>query len=107
MAAHREQAHDRLKQLREALGLRSVDVCRQTGFSSSRWTQYEQGDKPLTLQAAIVLNKVYGVSLDWLFLGDRSGLSLRVASKLPPLLPDADAPTSEKDSGTPANIKRH
>lgn len=72
----------RLVAIREGLGLSQADLCRITGFSSARWAQYETGVRPLTLAAALQLNKSFGVTLDFLFLGDPSGLPVRLSTKL-------------------------
>lgn len=81
----------RLIHLRKALGLKSAEICRQTGISPSLWSQFEQGKRRIPLDDALILRNKYGASLDWLYAGDESGLSLRVAQALalvdaPPVL---------------------
>lgn len=75
---------NRLKIFRESLGVSQAELCRQTGFSSAQWAQYETAKRRISLEAALLLNRTYGVTLDYIFLGDRSGLPMRIASKLPP-----------------------
>ena len=73
----------RLQQLLIALNISSAELCRQTGMAANRWSQYVNGERRITLDAATLLSKHYGVSLDWLYLGDESGLPLRIVQKLP------------------------
>lgn len=83
MPSSPEAVQRRLVQFRTAMGLSAADVCRATGFSSAQLAQYEN-TRRISIDAAIIYCKVFGLSLDWIFLGDRSGLPQRIASKLPP-----------------------
>jgi transcriptional regulator with XRE-family HTH domain len=65
-----------------------ADMCRAAGFSSSQWAQYETGERRLSLNAALKLHSIFGVTLDFLYLGDMSGLPVRLAAKI---LENADA----------------
>ena len=71
----------RLLLLREAMGLSGADLCRMTGFAPNRWSQYESGDRRITLDAATVLCEKFGVTLDWIYRGDESGLPVRLVER--------------------------
>jgi hypothetical protein len=45
----------------------------------NRYCQYETGARPLTIEAALGICEQYGVTLDWLYRGDRSTLPHRLA----------------------------
>lgn len=53
----------RLKGLREALGLKPVDICRATGVANSSYHYIEQGCE-LSLDYALKLSKFFGVSVN-------------------------------------------
>lgn len=72
----------RLTQSRDALELNAADLCRQISIAPNRWSQYERGDRRITLQIAIKLCERYGLTLDWIYRGDPSGLPQRLATKI-------------------------
>ena len=76
-----KQIARRLTQLMEALKITAAELCRQTGIATNRWSQYETGKRPITLDAALILCDKYGITLDWIFLGDESGMPQRIVSK--------------------------
>jgi transcriptional regulator with XRE-family HTH domain len=45
----------------------------------NRYSQYETGVRALTIDAALRICAEYGVSLDWLYRGDRSRLPHHLA----------------------------
>lgn len=63
----------------------------QTGFAAalglahSEIGHYERGQRRLTLSAAQKIRLHYRVTLDWLYYGDRGGLSIEVERSLPRL----------------------
>ncbi|MDQ2084599.1 helix-turn-helix transcriptional regulator [Xanthobacteraceae bacterium Astr-EGSB] len=73
---------NRLIALREALEMKQVDICREIKVSANRWSQYESGERRITLPVAQKLKKSYGASLDWLYEGDAGGLPAQLRSKL-------------------------
>lgn len=81
MARATDETAQRLIQLREALDITAAVLCRQTGLTTNRWSQYETGERPITLEAAKLLRKQYGVTLDWVFMGDESGMPQRLISR--------------------------
>lgn len=52
---------------REALDLSAADLCRQIGCKPNRWSQYEGGERKITLEVAIALCDEFGLSLDWIY----------------------------------------
>lgn len=72
----------RLAAMHSALGITQADVCRTIGMASGRYNQYVTGKRLLTLDVAVRLVAAYGVTLDWLFLGDVSALPVRLHQKL-------------------------
>lgn len=72
----------RLVTLREAVALNAAELCRRTGMSANRWSQYESGERRITLEAASILCDKYGVTLDWIYRGDESGLPARLIERM-------------------------
>lgn len=72
----------RLKATREAFGLNGTAFAKPAGIDQNRYSQYETGKRTLTMTAALALCRVYGLTLDWLFRGDISGLPHAIAIKL-------------------------
>lgn len=82
MAQTTEQIARRLTQLLEALKINAAELCRQTGLSTNRWSQYETAERRITLDAALILCDRYGITLDWIYFGDISGMPQRLISKM-------------------------
>lgn len=72
----------RLKRFREAYGLSQADVCRRTGIKPSAWSNYEQAFRRIPLDNAITIRAEWGLGLEWIYLGDTSGLSQSVTALL-------------------------
>ena len=72
----------RLVALRGALDISAAAMCRTTGMTANRWSQYENGGRRITLDAAVLLCEKYGVTLDWIYRGDESGLPKRLMERL-------------------------
>lgn len=72
----------RLKKFREAYRLSQAEVCRRTGIGPSAWSNYEQAFRRIKLDHAITLKSEWGVSIEWIYLGDTSGLSQTVSAIL-------------------------
>jgi transcriptional regulator with XRE-family HTH domain len=51
----------------------------RANLKQNRYNQYESGVRPLTIDAAHRICDEYGVTLDWLFRGDRSRLAHHLA----------------------------
>jgi transcriptional regulator with XRE-family HTH domain len=72
----------RLDALHKGLGITQADVCRAVGVHANRYSQYVNGKRLLTLDVAARLVSEYGVTLDWLYLGDRSRLPQELREKI-------------------------
>ena len=67
MAESLKSLSARLKMTREALDLSAADLCRQIKCKPNRWSQYEGGERRITLEVANALCDTFGVSLDWIY----------------------------------------
>lgn len=83
MATRYKDIGNRLVSLREALGIKAVDLCKEIGCKQNRWSQYESGERQITLAIANRLTDEYGVTLDWIYRGDRTALPQHLHAKLP------------------------
>lgn len=74
----------RLIALRNALGVNDATICRNIDVAANRWSQYldPHGKRTITLDVAVRLRKRYGVPLDWIYLGDESGLPRGLSERL-------------------------
>lgn len=72
----------RLREARLAIEPNQTEFAKGAGLTQHRYNQYETGARPLTLDAAMRLQKRYGLSLDWLFRGDTAFLPNAFAQKL-------------------------
>lgn len=88
----------RLRQLREVFaaedGYQSADdrgaqtaFCERIGINPPTWNNWEKGRHP-GLEYMIKVRDGTGATLDWIYLGDPSGLPYRLSSRLQ-LLPAA------------------
>lgn len=77
----------RLQMTADALGQTGADIHRATGIKPNRWTQYTQPKykRPITLDAASKLCDAYGLTLDWIYRADPSGLPRHLHEKLAPI----------------------
>jgi transcriptional regulator with XRE-family HTH domain len=74
----------RLAMTRVALGFENqADFAKRANLSQNRYNQYETGERRITIDAAMKLKKAFGISLDWIYDGDRNGLPHAVWSALP------------------------
>ena len=74
----------RLKITREALDLKPADVCKRLKVGANAWSQYESGERRITVPVAIKFCDEYGLTLDWIYRADPSRLPHDVRMKLPP-----------------------
>jgi transcriptional regulator with XRE-family HTH domain len=77
-----EHIATRLRHTREAIGVNQTEFARRVNLKQSRYNQYESGARPLTIDAAHKICDEYGLTLDWLFRGDRSRLPHHLAIKI-------------------------
>jgi transcriptional regulator with XRE-family HTH domain len=72
----------RVLMLREALGLNQSAFSRLVDISQPSLANYEKGFRRPELDKAIQIVNKTGVTLDWIYLGDRSGLPQRLLAQL-------------------------
>lgn len=73
---------ERMLRLRTALGGSQTAFCKLFGFKPQRWSNYENG-RPVGLPAALnLVRKIPGLTLDWIYFGDSSGLTMEMAKRL-------------------------
>jgi transcriptional regulator with XRE-family HTH domain len=59
-----------------------IAFAKELGISASRWNNFE-GGKPLSIEIAQKLVRIIpGLSLDWLYNGERRGLSVELDRRL-------------------------
>ena len=74
-----EDVARRLRQTRVAKGYEDQDeFAADADLEQSRYNRFENGRRPISLQAAMMLVKRYGLSLDWIYYGDPNGLDPRL-----------------------------
>jgi len=71
----------RLIRTREALRLTPTEICRRAGLETNAYSNWEGGLRP-GIDGAIALCLAFGLTLDWIYLGDPSGLPYELAVKL-------------------------
>lgn len=72
----------RLEKLRTVVGLNQTGMAEALHIGQSAWSQYESGTRRVTLEVAGRIAVRFGVTLDWLYRGDPSGLPLKLAQSL-------------------------
>lgn len=75
----------RLVTLREALGHKQTAFARLIGVTQSAMNNYEQALRRPQLDVAQRIVARTGVTLDWIYLGNRSGLPAHLHAVLPVL----------------------
>jgi HTH-type transcriptional regulator, cell division transcriptional repressor len=82
----------RLAAARAALGMSARDMQTLLNVSKARLNHWENERHPPDLTAMLALKRLRGVSLDWIFAGDPSGLPTRILQHLVTAGAAADAP---------------
>lgn len=78
----KEKAAARLIQTQTALGLTNAALAKKSGVSAHAWSQYRTGDRSIPPQALAMLKEEYGITADWILVGDPSGLPQRIYGKI-------------------------
>ena len=67
-----------------ALGIASqAELCRALNVLPSQWNQYESGERRITVDVALKLKMLYGITIDYIYTGDPSGLPFRLHRQIP------------------------
>ncbi len=88
--AMRPETGRRLKATRLALELTPRDIYDAIGINKKQWSNYETGFSRPNVEDAIRFSVRFGVSLQWLYLGDIASLSYELASKVKTRMKDLD-----------------
>lgn len=74
----------RLEMTRDALEINAAELCRRTGIKPNQWSQFINPAKKrrITIDAALRLCEEFGLTLDWIYRGDPSGLPDRLVRKI-------------------------
>lgn len=75
----------RITTLRKVMNLNKTAFAALIETSQPAVSQYESGVRRPELDVALRIRLRTGVTLDWIYEGDRSGLPLRLAGELPDL----------------------
>lgn len=75
----------RLRQAILALGKKQVDIANILGISPGRLSNYIRGERPLDIEQAIKLAGRFGITLDFLYIGDVRGLPYELAQRIAPI----------------------
>lgn len=79
----RVETGQRLKLLREALEIRTIrGFAGEIGTGEDRYDKWEKGEVLIPPPWAEVLVDRFGITTDWLYLGNSSGLPQRLYSRL-------------------------
>ena len=68
--------------LRDGEGIPQGAFAEDAGLKVNAYNQYEQGRNRPSLDAALCLVSRYNITLDWIYLGDPSGLRYELANML-------------------------
>lgn len=72
----------RLAQLRRAYGLNQTDFAARIGLRQHTLSAWENGERRPGIDSALLIRAEYGATLDWLYMGDHSGLGLKLADAI-------------------------
>ena len=72
----------RLERTRLALDLTQTEFCARCGIARNTYNQWKQGKNRPELDKAILVCDAFGLTLDWIYLGDPSCLPHQIAVKL-------------------------
>ena len=78
---------ERLCLAREALRLSQAKFALRAGMSPNAYNQFERGKRRLTIDGALKIHDAHGLTLDWIYLGDCSGLKPALADAIEQIRP--------------------
>lgn len=82
----------RLRVARKALGLTARALCTELSVEPGRWSHWENERHPPDIPTMLALKQRHGISLDWIFDGDPTGLPWLVAQGIVTQASHPDAP---------------
>lgn len=72
----------RLRRFREKTGLSQAEFADLHGFNRGRYNHWETGARRIPIEQAALLEKTYGLTLDFIYLGRSHTLPISVATSL-------------------------
>jgi transcriptional regulator with XRE-family HTH domain len=93
----------RLRACRFALGLTIVELAKSLDLGTVRWSQFERAERLPSPDCVARLRRRYGVTMDYVYLGDPSGLPSHLAE---PILSHANSINQKRDTRTGALPKK-
>lgn len=72
----------RLEATRRVLDLSQTQLCLRAGLATNTYNQWERGKGRPQLDEAMKLCDTFGLTLDWIYRGDPSGLPYSIASEI-------------------------
>jgi transcriptional regulator with XRE-family HTH domain len=84
MARSSKEIAERLVLTQKALGLSAAEICKRTGIKNNAWSQFlnPKAKRPITRAALYRLKDEFGITFDWIYDGDPSGLPARLHQKI-------------------------
>jgi transcriptional regulator with XRE-family HTH domain len=77
-----EEIGERLRLTRDAMRRAQNDFAAGAGIAVNTYNQYERGHFQPRIENAIKLCRAYRLTLDWIYLGDASGLPFDLVNKI-------------------------
>ena len=68
----------RLAALRSFTKLSQDAFAETLGITQPAWSQFESGKRRITLDVAATVVRRHGVTLDWIYFGEASGMPIRL-----------------------------
>lgn len=81
-SAQRTETAARIKVTRLALGLTQAQITEATGIAKNAWSNYENGISRPNIEDAIRFSMAFGISLDWIYVGNIATLPFDLANKI-------------------------
>lgn len=72
----------RLEAAREALGLKKSEFADRLDYDRSSYTKVEKGEKPLLSKEAYKIYRLFGIDMNYFFLGRMDGVPASLSSKI-------------------------
>ncbi len=65
---------------RQVIGLAQNEFCQRARIAPTTYNQFDKGRQRPAVENAIALCETYGITLDWIYRGDLSGLRFDMAT---------------------------
>lgn len=99
-----EQIAARLILSREAQALSPTALCKLAKIATNTYSQWESAIRRPQIDQAKLLRRYLGYTLDWIYEGDRSGLSFKLADKIAEYEAKKDRIESAAKAGTRGKV---